>query len=285
MSPAVSRLRALRRAAAFLLACLVLFPTYALLRALRPQWARPVQALWCRWCLAICGLDVAVIGKPRSDGPTLYVANHVSYLDIPVMGAFVNATFVAKAEVGRWPLFGTAARITRTILINRVGSESLAQRQELLRRLAAGENLMLFAEGTTSDGSGVLPFKSPLFSIAEHTPAEQGLQVQPISIAYVRLRDGTPLTGPLRALYCWFGHADLMPHLTRVMGLPGAVVELRFHAPIAAANIGRKQLARLAEKAVAEGVAAAHGGSVVDDANAVHAAAAVVRPAPPAVSA
>jgi 1-acyl-sn-glycerol-3-phosphate acyltransferase len=278
-------MRALLRAGAFLLACLALFPTYALLRAMRPSWARQVQVVWCRWCLAICGLDVQVIGTPRRDGPTLYVANHVSYLDIPVMGAFVNATFVAKAEVGRWPLFGTAARITRTILINRVGAESIAQRQEMLTRLATGENLMLFAEGTTSDGSAVLPFKSSLFSIAEHIPAEHGLQVQPISISYVRLRDGTPLTGPLRSLYCWYGHADLMPHLSRVMGLPGAKVELRFHAPIITANISRKQLAREAEQAVAEGIAAAHGSLAIDDAEASPAAAAVVTPAPPAVSA
>jgi 1-acyl-sn-glycerol-3-phosphate acyltransferase len=284
VSPAGSRLRVLVRAAAFLLTCLLLFPTYALVRALQPRWARRIQVLWCRWCLAICGLDVQVIGTPRDDGATLYVANHVSYLDIPVMGAFVNATFVAKAEVGRWPLFGTAARITRTILINRVGAESLAQRQEMLTRLAGGENLMLFAEGTTSDGTAVLPFKSSLFSIAEQLPAEHGLHVQPIAVSYVRLRDGTPLTGPLRALYCWYGNADLMPHLTRVMGLPGATVELRFHAPIPAANIDRKQLARLSERAVAEGVAASRGSPAADAADA-QAAAPEVTPAPPAVSA
>lgn len=194
----------------------------------------------------------------RTEGATLFVANHVSYLDIPVIARHVDATFIAKADVARWPLFGRVAKLTRTIFVQRVGGAARAQAGQILDRLAAGENLMLFAEGTSTDGAAVAPFKSTLFGIAEDPPPGIDLAVQPISIAYVRALDGTPLVGPLRELYCWFGDATMLPHLWRMVSLPGAEVELRFHEPIIAAGMSRKELARLAQAAVEAGVRAAN---------------------------
>ena len=113
----------------------------------------------------------------------------------------------------------------------------------------------MFPEGTSTDGSGVAPFKSSLFSLAEHPALRDRLTVQPLSIAYTRARDGTPLVGSLRSLYAWFGEGSLAPHLARVLGTPGGEVELRFLAPIpATAAASRKLLARQAEAAVKSGI-------------------------------
>ena len=249
------RLLTLLRAVPFVLICLAFFWTYALCAGPLARFRRPLQIRWCGVCLWLVGLKLRTFGVPVTDGAVLYVANHVSYLDIPVISRIVTGTFVAKAEVSRWPLFGYAARITGTIFINRVGGEAKAQREELVRRLAGGEHLIMFPEGTSTDGSGVAPFKSSLFSLAEHPALRDRLIVQPLSIAYTRTRDGTPLIGPLRGLYAWFGEGSLAPHLARVLGTPGGEVELRFLPPIPAATVpNRKVLARQAEAAVKAGI-------------------------------
>lgn len=229
---------------------------YALCLGPLKRYRRFLQVQWCRVNCTLSGLSVRVSGSAASDGSVLYVCNHCSYLDIPVIGWFADATFVAKAEVANWPLFGHAARLTRTVFVQRVGAAAKAQSEQLCRRLADGENLTLFAEGTSTDGSGVAPFKSTLFAIAERVPKDAPLRVQPVSITYTRLKDGTPLVGERRALYCWFGDASMMPHLWRVLTLKGAEVELRFLPSFPAAECSdRKQLARRVEAAVAESVA------------------------------
>jgi lyso-ornithine lipid O-acyltransferase len=237
---------------------IVLMLAYAASFGPARHWRRPLQVLWCRILCRLAGLRVQLNGTPRNRGATLFVANHVSYLDIPVIARFADATFVAKAEVKRWPLFGQAAQLTGTIFVQRAGPEARAQGRQMLNRLAAGENLMLFAEGTSTDGSAVAPFKSTLFGIAENPPPELDLMIQPVSITYARALDGTPLIGDLRGLYCWFGDATLLPHLMRMLSLPGVVIDLRFHQPIAVAGMRRKDIARRAHAAVAAGVAAAN---------------------------
>jgi len=251
-----SPLRAAWRLVVMVLVNVVLMALYAVSLGPLRRWRRPLQVTWCRALCWTAGLRLRVTGTPRNDGPTLFVVNHCSYLDIPVIARDADATFVAKAEVARWPLFGQAARLTRTLFIQRVGGEAKAQGRLLLDRLAQGENLLLFAEGTSTDGSAVAPFKSSLFAIVEQAGAASNLQVQPVSITYARSLDGEPLTGPRRELYCWFGDATMFPHLWRMLGLKGAEVEVRFLAPIVPAGASRKELARRAQAAVAASVAA-----------------------------
>jgi 1-acyl-sn-glycerol-3-phosphate acyltransferase len=259
MTPAVSALRAAARLGAFVLLSVFMIVAYSVCLGPLRRFRRPLQVVWSRGCYALAGIAVRTFGDPYRDGPVLTVANHVSYLDIPVLAALIDGAFVAKSEVGSWPLFGTAAKITGTVFVNRSGGEAMSQREELTRRLGEGERgLILFAEGTSTDGSRVAPFKSSLFSIAEKPPDGGALLVQPVSIAYPRDLDGRPLTGERRALYCWFGDAALVPHLWRMMGLKGAEAEVRFHAPIrVTAPVRRKDLAKAAEAAVASGVAEA----------------------------
>lgn len=193
----------------------------------------------------------------------MLVANHVSYLDVPVLGALIDATFVAKNEVARWPVLGALARLHETVFITRSRGDAPRQCRTLGRRLAADKALVIFPEGTSSDGSRVLPFKSALFAVAEHRPDSADLFVQPVSIAYTRYADGRPLIGPLRDYYAWHGDMTLLDHLLTVFGLGGACVEVAFHEPLpASAFASRKDLARRCQTIVAEGVRAAHGRSV-----------------------
>ena len=212
---------------------------------------------WHRGCCRITRLHVRVSGVPAAAGPTLFVANHVSYLDIVVLGSLVDAGFVAKAEVAKWPLIGQIARIGRTVFVERRSGRSAGQREAIAARLAAGDSLILFAEGTSSDGGRVLPFKSALFAAAEARPGA-AIKVQPVTIAYARLRCGLPIDYALRPLYAWYGDMALAPHLWAVLGLPGAVIEVQFHPLVVAADFcSRKALAQHAEREVARGLAAA----------------------------
>ncbi|MGF1641584.1 MAG: lysophospholipid acyltransferase family protein [Rhodospirillales bacterium] len=255
-----SRLRAVVRLVLIVAVTILLLAPYILCFSIWPRAHYAARSAWSRTVCRLLGLRVRVSGTAHPGGTALFAANHVSYLDIPVLAGLHDGTFVAKSEVADWPLLGLICKWGRTVFINRSPAEARAQTALLRARLARGESLILFPEGTSTDGSGVAPFKSSLFNIAEDLPPGTPLVVQPVSVAYVRALDGTPLVGPLTELYCWYGGATLAPHLMRVCGLPGAVVDVRFHPPIAvASDVDRKSLARRCHAAVADGVAAAHG--------------------------
>jgi lyso-ornithine lipid O-acyltransferase len=257
-----SPLRAVVRLFSFVILTILLLPPYILCFSVWPRAHYVARSTWARMVCRLLGLRVRVVGAPYREGSALYASNHVSYLEIPVLSGLLDATFVAKSEVADWPLLGLLCRWGRTVFIERSASEAKAQTRMLRDRLGRGESLILFPEGTSTDGSGVVPFKSSLFNIAENLPTGMNLVVQPVSVAYVRTVDGTPLVGPLTELYCWYGDATLLPHLMRVFGLKGAIVEVRFHEPIAVGvGTGRKDLARRCETAVAEGVATSHAGN------------------------
>lgn len=253
----IGHLRAGRRFSTFVLvsvAFAALFvPTLVLPRRVQLR----VQRLWSAAVARAAALDVRAEGETvTGPGSVLYVVNHVSYFDIPALGGLVDAAFVAKSEVASWPLFGWCARLTGTLFIPRRPGRSPAQVERLRARLMRGENLVLFPEGTNSDGTGVLPFKSAL--LASAAPEATGLPVtiQPVSLAYTRTRDGAPLTGERADLYAWIGADDMFPHLWRALAAAGAEVRVVFHEPLdMAATADRKRLARDAEAAVREGVA------------------------------
>lgn len=241
----------------FLLMTAGLLVPYLLIYPVRPARDR-IARLYYNGCVRLAGLTVRVEGEPARGRHLLYVANHVSYLDIPVLGARLECVFVAKQEVASWPLFGFLAKLCRTVFINRATMQAARQRNAMSRRLAH-ENLMMFPEGTSSDGSAVLPFKSTLFSVARHGPVPGDVTVQPVSVAYTRYADGRPLAGPLAPLYAWFGDMVMLPHLRQVFGLQGAEVVVTYHEPVkAVAFETRKHLAQHCQRQVALGVERAH---------------------------
>jgi 1-acyl-sn-glycerol-3-phosphate acyltransferase len=249
----------LRRLAAYLVVTLALIPVQALGLLLRRRYVASFPRFYHRVCCRILGLRVRRIGRPTTARPALFAANHISYLDITVLGSLLPASFIAKQEVAGWPLFGWLAKLQRSVFIDRQVRSTRNQRDSIAERLDAGEALILFPEGTSGDGNRVLPFKSALFSVAERTEGGS-LTVQPVSVAYTRL-DGLPIGRLLRPLFAWYGDMAMAPHLWTVLGLGTVEIVVEFHPPTMLEERGsRKALARYCEDAVGAGLASALSG-------------------------
>jgi lyso-ornithine lipid O-acyltransferase len=249
----------LARLALYLVWTLALMPVQGLGLVLQRPWSRRLPAFYHRWCCWILGFQVRTIGMPTPLRPALFASNHVSYTDITVLGSLIVGSFVAKAEVAGWPLFGWLAKLQRTVFVDRRVRSTALQRDAIAARLAAGDALILFPEGTSGDGNRILPFKTALFSAAETTP-NAPTAVQPVSIAYTRL-DGIPLGRLLRPYLAWCGSAGLAPHLWGMIGLGTVEVVVEFHPPTFYADCGsRKALSRYCHARIAGGVAAALSG-------------------------
>jgi 1-acyl-sn-glycerol-3-phosphate acyltransferase len=204
--------------------------------------------------MRILGIKIDVRGQISKHKPTLFVANHSSYLDIFVIGTELEGCFIAKAELAGWPIFGFLSKLQNTVFIERRARHAAEQRDELYRRLEAGDNLILFPEGTSSDGNHVLPFKSTLFGVVERSLPGREVYVQPISVTCTRL-DGIVLGRTLRHLYSWYGDMTLVPHLWTMMKLGRFQVVLELHQPVTMAQFqDRKELSAYCHRQVSLGV-------------------------------
>lgn len=248
------------RLALYLGLTLPLMPVQALLVAIRSPLAGRLPVFYHGLCCRILGFRVERYGTPSPTRPTLFVANHVSYLDITILGATVEASFVAKNEVADWPLFGWLAKLQRSVFVDRRVRSTHVQRDSIRQRLDTGDNLVLFPEGTSGDGMRVLPFKSALLSAADYAKDGVPLAVQPVSIAYTRL-DGMPLGRFYRPFVAWYGDMALAPHLWTVLGLGIVTVAVIFHPPVTLVALGsRKALADHCHRVIATGLSAALAG-------------------------
>ncbi|MBP2311663.1 lysophospholipid acyltransferase family protein [Azospirillum soli] len=249
------------RLALYLAWTLLLIPVQTLAVALKLPARHRIPVFYHRICARIIGFDVVVRGERVAQGPVLFVSNHSSYLDITVLGSVIPGSFVAKSEVAGWPFFGTLAKLQQTVFVERKARAGVErQRDELGARLDAGDSLILFPEGTSSDGNRTLPFKTALFAVAARRIGDKPLTVQPVSITPTRL-DGIPMGIAFRPYYAWYGDMDLAPHLWTVFTLGRMTVEVEFHPPVTIENFSsRKALADHCQRAVAGGVAKAVSG-------------------------
>jgi len=260
-----SRVRGVLRLSAYLALTLALLPVQAAAVALGPwalgsRLAERLPRFYHRLCTRILGFRVTVHGTHLPERPVLFVCNHVSYLDITILGSVITGCFVAKSEVADWPGFGLLAKLQRTVFVERRRSAVARHGDAIADRLKGGDNLILFAEGTSSDGIRVLPFKSGLLAAAECLVGGGALNVQPVSIAYTRL-NGMPLGRGLRPFLAWYGDMELLPHLWEVVALGRVTVVVEFHEPTSLAEAGsRKALAATCRGRVAAGVARANSG-------------------------
>lgn len=256
-----SPLRGAFRLLTYLLLTLLLLPFHLLALAVGARAVvRWLPVAYHRMVCAILGIKVRVNGQRSTVMPTLFVCNHVSYLDIEVLGGRIPGCFVAKAEVATWPFFSTLAKAQRTIFVDRRSAKTNNSRDEMLRRLDTGDNLMLFPEGTSSDGTRVLPFRSALFATAQLRRNDKPIAVQPVSISYTRL-DGIPLGRYWRPLFAWFGDLDLVPHLWQMVCLGETEAVVTFFPPVDIDRLGdRKKLAEYCFQQVWAGVQAANSG-------------------------
>jgi len=211
------------------LALVVLLPFHAVAVRMGGGSTMKVAQLWQRFVCKLMGIRVTVTGKPVDARPLLLLSNHNSWLDIPVLASVAPVSFVAKQEVAGWPVVGFLARTQRTVFVDRDRRHATgAQANEMAGRLSKGDIMVLFAEGTSSDGNKVLPFRSALVGAAQRAIADGGAAtVQPVAIAYPRML-GLPLGRQHRPLVAWYGGADLLPHLKRILSEGGADVSVTF---------------------------------------------------------
>lgn len=192
-------------------------------------------------------------------GPVLYVSNHNSWSDIVVLGSITPLCFIAKDEISDWPGFGYLAKLQRTIFVKREDKHKAAeQATEMLDRMDSGDALVLFAEGTSSDGNRVLPFKSSLFAVAQMSDIRHSVppvRVQPISVAFKGL-GGLPMSRRHRPAFAWYGDMEFAPHLLDGLRTGPADIEVIFHEPMTLAECGnRKKLANRTHAVISDALA------------------------------
>jgi lyso-ornithine lipid O-acyltransferase len=250
----------LRRIAVYLAITLPLMPVQWMLVLLRSPLAVKLPRFYHGITSRVLGFDVKVLGTRSTVRPTLFVSNHSSYLDIEILGGVIEASFIAKAEVAKWPLLGWLAKLQRTVFVDRRQRSTHQQRDAIIERLARGDNLILFPEGTSDDGTRVLPFKSALFAAVHGAKFPHPISVQPVSIAYVRL-NGMPMGRLYRPYFAWYGDMEMAPHLWAMLGLGRAEAVVQFHDPIHPERFAtRKEMAEHCWRVVAAGVASAISG-------------------------
>src|ERR1700742_2635119 len=239
--------------AVFLIVTVILIPLQWLFLKLGLPARRSFPHAYHRFVARLFGIHIRVLGKPVTDQGVLLLANHTGWMDIVIFSAVMPLSFVAKSEVNNWPFFGTLARLQRTVFVARERRSQTAQaRDELQNRLVAGDALVLFPEGTSSDGNRVLPFKSALLGAAEATIDSRHVTVQPVSTAYTGIH-GIPMGRENRPLFAWYGDMELVPHLWEALKAGPLDVVVEFHPCLSLDSMDRKELARTAENMVRAG--------------------------------
>jgi 1-acyl-sn-glycerol-3-phosphate acyltransferase len=257
----MSRLRAVAVLLAFLIVTVLCMPVQWLLLKFKSPAARTFPNRYHRWVAAIFGWHIRTVGKPVTGEGVLMVANHTSWADIVIFSAATPLSFVAKAEVGRWPFFGTLARLQRTVFVERERRSTTGEVRDVIRdRLLAGDTLLLFPEGTSHDGNRVLPFKSALLGAAEARLASgTHVKVQPVSAAFTGLH-GLPMGRENRPLFAWYGDMEMVPHLWEALQAGPLDVVVQFHEPLSLDRMDRKALAAQTRRIVQGGLAQALAG-------------------------
>ncbi|MCF8474390.1 MAG: 1-acyl-sn-glycerol-3-phosphate acyltransferase [Emcibacter sp.] len=218
----------------------VLLPPTIILKKLRfpgyKVWPHMVHGSLCN----ALNIKVTEFGEQLEGTPTLFVSNHVSWIDIIVLGHILKACFIAKKDMIDWPILGYLSTLQRTIFVDRERrTDVIEQKREMQERMHNGDNLILFPEGTTSDGGRVLPFKSSLFGVTEtamhlHEDEEghmQELMVQPITLVYKRINN-MPTIRANRPSVAWYGDMEMGSHLRGVLRLLKIEAEVHFHEPV-----------------------------------------------------
>jgi 1-acyl-sn-glycerol-3-phosphate acyltransferase len=202
-------------------------------------WLSDLVGWWHRSLCRCLSLEVRAIGRPEPAG--LLVGNHISWLDIPVLGGLAPARFVSKAEVRTWPLVGWLAGLSGTIFLQRGDHQASAIARSIGARVQRGELVAIFPEGTTHDGRALGRFHARLFAAVEQDEA----RILPVAIRYGRNAEPDPIAP-------FIGDDTLLAHLARILKHPGLSVTVTFLEPISAAGLSRRQLAEACRAAIAE---------------------------------
>jgi 1-acyl-sn-glycerol-3-phosphate acyltransferase len=237
-----ARLLGLVAVSASLVPVLLLGWPFAALVGRSLRWRVSVAHLWAKGCIRSLGIRIQCQGEPPR-GPFLLVSNHLSYIDILVLLSILRTAFVSKAEVASWPVLGFLARIGGTLFLDRKRKkEVLHIAREIQRSLEQGVGVVLFPEGTSTLGAGVLAFRSSLLEPA----AALAIPVRYASLRYATANGEEPASTAVS----WWGDAPFVPHLRRLLGLSRIEASLVF-GPEPITDPDRKSLAQRLHRAVA----------------------------------
>lgn len=255
----ITALRIAAILAVFLSLTVALLPLQLI--AMRTGWGlmRFLPRWWHKVMAPVIGLKIVARGQPARERPLMLVSNHVSWKDIIVLGAVADVVFVAKSEVRAWPVFGWLARLQRSVFVEREKKRATtSQVGDMAKRLAAGEIVVLFPEGTTSDGNGLMPFKTSLFGAAAAVLPDvpgNAVHIQPVTIAYTGIH-GMPMGRYHRPIAAWPGSVTLLPHLAKVLKEGALDVEVIFGEPVTFdQTTDRKAIARRIEAEIRDTLA------------------------------
>ena len=175
----------------------------------------------------ILGIGVTTTGDMSTERTTLYLSNHVSYIDIFVLGQ-LPAYFIAKAEVASWPVLGTLAQFQNTLFIERKAGRAKKQLEVLQNHLEQGNSLTLFPEGTSTNGTYVEPFKSSLIEAA-NLPSGKRVAIQPVTVAYTHYNGELINNQKTRDHYAWYATMPFLSHFLGLMPRKKVGAKIHFH--------------------------------------------------------
>ncbi len=245
---------------AFVGLCLLIVPLQLVVMFFhKGRYAYILPHLWHKGACAIFRIRVQKTGSIYTNSQVLYMSNHLSYLDIPAISSILCfGSFVAKKDVASWPLFGFLSTLQQTAFISRSRGDAKKGVNALDTMLEDGKNLIIFPEGTSTDGQSVLDFKSSLFSIALREGLEE-LIIQPVTVEVLSANGHDLKTQDDRDLYAWHRDMDdsieLHHHLWSFAKSSGAVLSITFHDIIHSKEFSdRKILAKTCHDAVSNGL-------------------------------
>jgi 1-acyl-sn-glycerol-3-phosphate acyltransferase len=240
--------------AGFFAFTLPLMPLQLLFLWTGSRYARTFPHWYHRQVCKIVGIRLNIDGEVAREQGVLLISNHVSWLDITVLSAVAPVSFVAKQEVASWPFVSWLAKLQRSVFVDRNRRNEVGDKaNEILSRLESGDHVVLFAEGTSSDGNRVVPFKTALFAAAKPSNGNalgSNISAQTLALTYTKLH-GLPLCRRGRPQVAWYGDMDLASHAWRLLGLGPLDARIRIGPPVPLdAFPDRKALARYAEDKV-----------------------------------
>jgi 1-acyl-sn-glycerol-3-phosphate acyltransferase len=236
----------------FTMTPLLIAAQWLLIKLRLPGWG-VIGVYYYRFLCLGLRMRVRVVGEPVRDRAVLFVSNHVSWADILAIGSITPIAYVSKSEIAGWPMVGPAAKAQRTVFVDRSRRHQTGDAiAEIVQRLAGGTSVVLFAEGTSSDGNRVLPFRSALVGAVKEASAraESGILIQPMSICYTGL-NGIPMGRQHRPTVAWYGDLDFMPHIKAFIERGAVDAVVSYGEPVAAdGTADRKAMTRSLEGAV-----------------------------------
>lgn len=236
----------------FLLACWLVLLYFPVLIASKLGWKQHygrLTTLFYKGFLHIVGIRLKITGDLSYERPLLLVTNHLSYLDIPILGSQFPVVFTPKGEMAKWPLIGAMCKLTRCVFIVRKNHAIKTNQEQILQHLLAGDVVALFPESTTGNGIQILDFRSSFFTLAEDDKS-RSLFIQPAAIIYTHLQQ-IPIDSTQWPQLAWYGDMDLLPHAWNLLQMGPINAHLVFLPPVTIEHYGdRKSLAIYCRQAI-----------------------------------